>query len=223
MRHALLMVGCSALLLGGCAMDRANRPSVAMIPEVQDQPQSRWETLVTPEDTTRLNGLPQVWTKARATVPARLKAKLVQEGALVDPLSALDLPTLPPGPYYCRLVRLGGPVPFVTYKPDFCTVAGTAHSLSFTKQSGSILPGGWLFADTDKRQVFLGTFRSAQSKSAPAYSVNKAQDVAGVVERVGPFRWRLVLTQAGGGALLDIYELVPITPRVAGAVPAVPG
>ena len=35
-------------------------------------------------------------------------------------------------------------------------------------------------------------------------------------------RWRLVLTQAGNGALLDIYELVPVTPLVPGAKPAVP-
>ena len=50
----------------------------------------------------------------------------------------------------------------------------------------------------------------------------RSQDVAGVIERVSPFRWRLVLTRAGKGALLDVYELVPVTPEVPGAAPAVP-
>ncbi|RZM36073.1 MAG: DUF4893 domain-containing protein, partial [Sphingomonas sp.] len=36
-------------------------------------------------------------------------------------------------------------------------------------------------------------------------------------------RWRMVLSRAGGGALLDVYELVPVTPKVPGAMPAVAG
>lgn len=179
--------------------------------------------MVTPSDKARLDALPDTWQRARASVPKRLATKLEAEGTLVQPAAALDLPSLPPGPYYCRLVRLGGRVGLATFKPDFCIVDGTTGHVSFTKQSGASLPGGWLFADSDTRQVFLGTFRPSRMKTAPAYSINPAQDVAGVVERVGPFRWRLVLTRAGEGALLDVYELVPVTPPVKGAVPAVPG
>lgn len=203
--------GCTA----GTARPRAT-PHMAATP-------TGWAGSVTAEDRSRLDALPATWSRARAAVPVRLKAKLDAEGPLVQPGAALDLPALPPGPYYCRLVRLGGTHGLDTYKPDFCTVDGTTHALSFTKQSGTSLPGGWLFPDTDKRQVFLGTFRPARADSAPPYSVNPAQDVAGVVERVAPFRWRLVLTRAGKGALLDIYELVPVTPVVRGAVPAIPG
>jgi Domain of unknown function (DUF4893) len=203
--------GCTA----GTARPRAT-PHIAATP-------TGWAGSVTAEDRSRLDALPATCARPRAAVPVRLKAKLDGEGPLVQPGAALDLPALPPGPYYCRLVRLGGAHGLDTYKPDFCTVDGTTHALSFTKQSGTSLPGGWLFPDTDKRQVFLGTFRPAHADSAPPYSVNPAQDVAGVVERVAPFRWRLVLTRAGKGALLDIYELVPVTPVVRGAVPAIPG
>ncbi|MFA6122759.1 MAG: DUF4893 domain-containing protein [Sphingomonas sp.] len=206
-------------LLSGCMAGTA-RPRAA-IGKVATAP--GWAGSITPGDRTLLEALPATWERARASVPQRLKAKLNAEGPLVQPGAALELPALPPGPYYCRLVRLGGAHGLDTFKPDFCNVDGTTHNLSFTKQSGTILPGGWLFPDTDKRQVFLGTFRPARANSAPPYSVDPKQDVAGVVERVAPFRWRLVLTRAGQGALLDIYELVPVTPQVQGAVPAIPG
>ncbi len=222
MRHGFLLFVTAASMLSGCATERARKPSVTLSGETGDATPPRWEALITAGDRVRLAALAQTWATARAAIPARLAAKLAQEGPLLDPAAALDLPTLPPGPYYCRLVRLGGRAALATYKPDFCTVDGTAHSLAFTKQSGSILPGGWLFPDTDKRQVFLGSFRATAGKSAAAYGTDAARDVAGVVERVGSFRWRLVLTRAGGGAALDIYELVPVTPRVPGSVPAVP-
>ncbi len=98
----------------------------------------------------------------------------------------------------------------------------SANRLSFTKQTGQNLPGGWLHPDTPGRLVFLGAVPPPGGKAAPLYGVHPAQDLAGVVERVSPFRWRLVLTRAGRGALLDIYELVPVTPAVPGATPAVP-
>ena len=216
MLHGSILLVSVALLLSGCAAGARHPASKALVRAEPVEP-AGWEAAITASDRARLVSLPDVWAKTRASVPARAKAQLVREGALVDPAAALDLPALPPGPYSCRLVRLGGRAGFATFKPDLCTVDGSARSLSLTKQSGSILPGGWLFADTDRRQIFLGTFRRARMKSAPAYSVNPAQDVVGVVERVAPFRWRLVLTRAGGGAAVDIYELVPMTPRVPGS------
>ena len=89
-----------------------------------------WAGSVTAEDRSRLDALPTTWVRARAAVPVRLKAKLDAEGPLVQPGAALDLPALPPGPYYCRLVRLGGAHGLDTYKPDFCTVDGTTDRKS---------------------------------------------------------------------------------------------
>ncbi len=42
----------------------------------------------------------------------------------------------------------------------------------------------------------------------PAYADNPERDVIGVVERIGDFRYRLVLPRPRG-AILEIYELVP--------------
>ena len=218
MKHGSFLPASVVLLLAsGCASGLYPSGAIKAPESTAVVEPAGWETAITAPDRARLAALPDLWTKALAAVPSRMKTALDREGPLVDPAAALDLPALPPGPYSCRLVRLGGRAGFATFKPDFCTVDGSARNLALTKQSGSILPGGWLFADTDRRQVFLGTFRPPHLKSAPAYSVNPAQDVVGVIERVAPFRWRLVLTRAGGGAVLDIYELVPLTPRVPGS------
>ncbi|MES2056193.1 MAG: DUF4893 domain-containing protein [Pseudomonadota bacterium] len=213
MYRALLTLALFGSLTAGCATTR-NHTSVVV--EASAQP-SGWESVATPEDLVRLEALPSRWAAARAAVPKRLASKLAAEGPLVQPDAALDLPALPPGPYRCRLLRFGGRAAFTSFAPDFCYVEGDTKSLSFTKQTGTILPGGWVYADTNKRQVFLGTFRNGAEKIAPSYGHDPERDVAGVIERVGPFRWRFVLAHAGKGALLDLYELVPVPPTGPGS------
>ena len=132
------------------------------------------------------------------------------------------LPQLPPGPYYCRLLRFGGRPRFATFKPDFCYVEAGTDALAFTKQTGENLPEGWIFPDGDTRQIFLGTFRREGEPGGKHYGDDPVHDIAGIVERVSPFRWRLILTRAGGDAALELYELVPVPPEVPGAKPAVP-
>ncbi len=214
MRRAASALALSAVVLGACAT--RPRPVVTVEPIVEAAEPKEWEGLITPADRAKLATLPDLWRRARSAVPRRAAARLAAEGALVDPTVALDLPTPPPGPYHCRLVRFGGRVGITTFPPDFCYVETSGGGLSFTKQTGSNLPQGWLHEDTPKREVFLGTTGPGR------YTDDPARDVVGVVERVSPFRWRLVLTRAGRGAVLDLYELVPVTPEVPGAKPAVP-
>ncbi|HVF93023.1 MAG TPA: DUF4893 domain-containing protein [Sphingomonas sp.] len=221
MRRTACLLALCALPIAGCATVPVP-PPVAQASVTIGSEEAAWNITATVADRDRIAALPAVWAQARAAVPRRLRAKLQQEGALVDPAAALEAPTLPPGPYHCRLVRFGGRAGFASYAPDFCYVEVDKNSLAFTKQTGTNLPVGWLFADTDHRQVFLGSFKQPGKGTAPAYGNDPSRDVAGVVERVAPFRWRLVLTRAGNGAALDIYELVPVTPLVPGAKPAVP-
>lgn len=223
MRRAASLLAYTMVALTGCASAPKTPPPtvVASAVTVGSEP-TAWDVVATPADKQRIAAMPAIWARARAAVPRRLAAKLKAEGALTDPAAALEAPTLPPGPYHCRLVRFGGRAGFASYAPDFCYVEVEKDSLAFTKQTGTNLPVGWLYPDTDRRQIFIGSFKRPGETTAPAYGDNPAQDVAGVVERVAPFRWRLVLTQAGKGAMLDIYELVPVTPLVPGAKPAVP-
>lgn len=207
----------------------ATRPSpapVAQVTSVEAEPApvvEGWRAIASAEDQARLDQMPQAWARARAAVPRRLSAKLKMEGSLLDPAAALELPALPPGPYRCRLVRFGGRVPLASFKPDFCYVTGDAKGVAFTKQDGQTLPGGWIYEDTPTRQVLLGGMRAKPDEQAPAYGGDPARDVAAVIERVAPFRWRLILARPGRGALLDVYELVPVPPEVPGATPAVAG
>ena len=219
MRRIASAIALLSATLAGCAT-RPARP-VVMLETPAPEP-TGWRAIASPEDRMRLEMLPMMWTRARAAVPRRARAKLKAETELVEPSSALELSAPPPGPYRCRLVRFRPRTGIATFPPDFCYVDGGAEGLSFTKQTGENLPGGWLHQDTPTRHVFLGATPKPGAKGVPRYGDDPARDVAGVVERVSPFRWRLVLARPGRGAVLDVYELVPVTPEVPGATPAVP-
>jgi hypothetical protein len=207
------------LALAACAHSPPPRPAAVMEPVTQP---TGWQAIASAEDQTRIAELPQTWARALAAVPRRQQGRLRAETKLVDPDAALELPALPPGPYRCRLLRFGGRAGFQTFAPDFCYVDGDDKGVSFTKQTGSNLPQGWLHADLPTRQVFLGSLPRPGSTVVGRYGDDPPQDLSGVIERVSPFRWRLVLTRAGRGAILDVYELVPVPPEVPGATPAVP-
>ena len=217
MRRAALAL--ALIPLAACATKPL--PKAVVLVEAAPQP-TGWRAIASSEDQRRIDQLAAAWSQARAAVPRRTRERLKAESKLVDPAAALELPAPPPGPYRCRLLRFGGREGFRSFPPDFCYIDGDDKGLSFTKQTGSNLPGGWLHADTPTRQVFLGSLPKPGATGVPRYGDDPAQDVAGVVERVSPFRWRLVLTRAGKGAVLDLYELVPVTPEVPGATPAVP-
>lgn len=216
MRRAVFAFALPPLVLGACAGKQPVSTLSTSAAVVEAVPAKEWEEVATPADQAGIAALAERWASALDAVPRRSTARLRAEGPLAEPGAALEMPTPSPGPYHCRLIRFGGRAGFATFPPDFCYVEASEGRLSFTKQTGSNLPNGWLHEDTPTRLVFLGTMGPGRYGDAPE------RDVAGVVERVSPFRWRLVLTRAGRGALLDVYELVPVTPEVPGAPRAVP-
>lgn len=218
MRRAPILLALT-LPLAACAATHKRPVMVSVEPPPVE---TGWRKIATRDDQDRVQALSAKLASARAAVPRRLAGKLAEEGALVDPAAAQTLPEMPPGPYHCRLLRFRGRAGFASFAPDFCYVQPATDAVSFTKQTGSNLPQGYLYPDSDKRLVFLGTFRAGADGKSLGYNEDQSQDVAGVVERVSSFRWRLILTRAGKGAALDLYELVPVTPAVPGAKPAVP-
>lgn len=216
MRRAVFAFALLPLTLCACAARQPVPAAAAPAAVVEAARMKEWEEVVTPADQAGIAALPERWGRALDAVPRRSAARLRAEGPLAEPGAALEMPTPPPGPYHCRLIRFGGRTGVATFPPDFCYVEVNEGRLSFTKQTGSNLPNGWLHEDTPTRLIFLGTMGPGR------YADEPERDVAGVVERVSPFRWRLVLTRAGRGALLDVYELVPVTPEVPGAPRAVP-
>jgi hypothetical protein len=206
-------VGAVALgvALAGCTTGPKAVVTVAAGAPVE-QP-TGWRATATADDQKRIDALTDRMQRMLAAVPAGARARVAAERPLLDPNSGLDAPALSPGSYQCRLVRVGGRRGVVSYKSDFCYIAMVDGKQSFTKQTGTQLPGGWLFDDDkSKRLIFLGTLRPQQAASAPPYGEVRQRDVAAVIERIAPFRWRMALVKndGQGDQMLDIYELIPV-------------
>lgn len=206
----VVIVAAALAGLAGCQTPRPAAPSVV----VETTPQvATWRTILTPVDLDRLQRADQAWTRALADARrAGFNRRITSEGDLFDAQAALPRATLPPGSYRCRAFRFGGgsgrSSAFGSQGPFFCYVGVEGAILSFTQQTGTRRPGGYVYDDTDIRQVFIGAVATGQ-QVPPAYGATPQRDVAGHVERVGPFRYRLVMPWTAAGATLEILELVP--------------
>lgn len=200
------------LPLAACAA-QPKPQAAAAVSVAPEPPRAAWRGKAVPEDAERIDAIEGTWQAALAEVSRGKRSVLATEGPLVDRTAALDHPALPPGAYKCRLVRVGegaGRGGLVSFPSFFCNIGsgGEQGSLSFSKQTGSDLPAGWLHADGDHRYIFLGAKQAKPGDTSLVYGADRAKDVAGVVERIGPFRWRLTVPSAP--AKLDVYELTPV-------------
>lgn len=174
----------------------------------------KWRGTVSSEDDARIDRLDENWSAMLHAMSRRDRALADREGDLLDPGAARTHPQPSPGSYICHLVKVGdagkGEAQVKSF-PDFvCYIrAESDNRLSFTKQTGTELPGGWLYEDNDKRLVMVGALQRAPGDNSLAYADDPARDLVGVVERIGPFRWRLVLPWRGDKPGLDVYELKP--------------
>lgn len=204
--------------MSGCALlDRPRaappRPVAVTLPPGNA---SVWLGVASAEDADRLRRLGTAWTEGlREARDGRFGAAVREEGDLLRPAVALARPAPTPGSYNCRLVRLGkanrrSPA-FERFKPFFCYVEVEGELLTIVKQTGSERPAGRLWEDdVPTRLVFLGSLALGNTEQLKAYGQDGSRDMAGVVERVGPMRWRLVIPYPRSGAKLDVYELSPV-------------
>ncbi|WP_343520826.1 DUF4893 domain-containing protein [Sphingomonas sp.] len=204
MRSVVLAVLVS-LVLAGCAAKRETVVVSASQVEIVDDGGAG--QVIRPADQARIDALPAIWQAAWGKSPGRARTA---EGALLEPGAALDHPELSPGSYNCRLIRLGrraGARRMRSFPTHFCHVGTSNGELNFTKQTGSDLPAGHLYK-TEKRYTFVGALQRAEGDNSLVYGTDQARDVTGVVERVGPFRWRMVVPM--GEQDLDVLELTPV-------------
>lgn len=200
-------------LLAACQPLERPAPPVAVSVAVEEK--AGWERVATDQDQGKISRLDAAWTEALADARrAGFSSQLKAEGDLLDPAAALPRAAPPPGSYNCRLVRLGragGSKAFIAYKPFFCFVGVNGEQLSITKQTGSRRPGGYLF-DTDKtnRLIFLGSEALGTEETPAAYGEDPTRSMAGVFERYGDFRYRLVVPWPRRESKLDVFELIPI-------------
>lgn len=219
MVRRLLVICLTGAALGGCATHRAATGAHATVEVEAAAAQPTWATFATPAGVQSLDTLHARFTQAVHTLPRPAAARVRAEGALLDPDAAQLAPQLTPGPYHCRLVRIGGARGVQGFAPDVCYILADTDGLAFAKASGENRPEGHLHADGDKRMVLLGTYRRANEKAQHRYGDDPARDIVGVFERVSSFRWRLIIDRAGS---LDVYEMVPVPPEVKGAKAMVP-
>lgn len=173
-----------------------------------------WRATATDADKQRIRGWYGSWQAALADARAKgFGADIDREGALLQPTAALPNPHLPAGEYRCRTIKIGtqgrGALGYIAYDWFRCRVAPEQGLSSLTKLSGSQRPVGLIFPDNLKRQVFLGTLALGDEKMAINYGSDRMRDMAGLVERIGDNRWRLVLPAPAYESLLDVIELVP--------------
>jgi hypothetical protein len=195
------------LAVAGCA----GHPPPSVPAAAVERP-AAWRATIRPDDAARIESLRARWTAARAVTARRGSAMVSGDENLLKSDQGLAHGALPPGSYRCRsLVLTRGAMQ--RNQSSFCYVGGEAgERVSFTKQTGTSLPGGWLYPDGD-RYVFLGARQRRPGDGSLGYGIDRTRDLVGVVERIGAFRWRLVLA----GDPIEIYELVPAERQGVGA------
>jgi hypothetical protein len=178
-------------------------------------PTPGWRDVATLQDRARIRGWWATWEKALAAARAAGHgANIDADAALYKADAALPNPHLPPGDYRCRTVKLGAKSPetglaYVAYPWFACRVAAEQGLFSFAKINGSQRPIGLIFDDNARRQIFLGTLMLGEERTPMNYGDDPHRDMAGLVERIGATRWRIVLPQPAFESLLDVIELVP--------------
>ena len=219
-RHSPLIL---LLLLGGCETMSADEPLRDLPPPavvVEDDPDGEWQGYANIADADRIGLLGDAWAEGlEAARKAGFTNAVEQQGNLLDPAAGLAKPDPTPGSYECRLVKLGQAKPsdpmFIAYNPFFCYVEVEAVEgddegrFTIVKQTGSQRPAGRLW-DAGDRYVFLGSLALGNEREPLAYGEDPERDMAGVWERIGPFRWRLVIPYPRNGGIVDVFELTPV-------------
>jgi hypothetical protein len=205
------------LLASGCE----TRPKVppGLNPRVEVGPPLKsevWKQIATADDEDRLSRLQSAWEAALAEARKTNPGEVRREGDLLKPDAAMPRPAPTPGSYNCRLIKLGSARPktrsYESFKPFFCYVEVENDLLTIVKQTGSQRPAGRLWEDDNpERLVFLGSLALGDEDQPLAYGDNPKRNMAGVFERIGPFRWRLVIPWPQSSSKLDVFELTPVT------------
>jgi hypothetical protein len=212
--HAAALLACA--MLASCVpkpkVPEGITPTVEVGPPLKAE---AWKQVATDADEDRLARLSEAWKAGLADARRTSAAEVRREGALLRPDAALPRPAPTPGSYNCRLVKMGRTAPrgraYESFKPFFCYVEVEGDLLTIVKQTGSERPAGRLWEDDDpQRLVFLGSLALANEEQPLAYGDDPKRDMAGVVERIGTFEWRLVIPWPQGTSKLDVFRLTPV-------------
>lgn len=204
------------LLSSGCStkpkLPPGVHPSVVVGPPLKSD---AWKAVATPADQDRLARLGLAWQEALGEAKRSNPGDVAREGKLLLPRVGLSRPDPTPGSYNCRMITLGKATlkgkAFESFKPFFCYVQVEGDQLTIVKQTGSQRPSGRLWEDDDpNRMIFLGSLALASDDQPLAYGDDPKRNMAGVLERIAPFRWRLVIPWPQSDSKLNVFELTPV-------------
>lgn len=207
MRRACLGL-CAALALAACGARQGAEPLMA--PAAPPE----WRSIATAHDRARLRDWRSAWVEAlRKAQAAGFGPTIAREGALLQPDSAVEWHEAPDGDYRCRTIKIGGKsegmLDYVAYPVFNCRIRREQGLMSFAKMSGSQRPIGHLLADPGNRMIFLGTLQLGDETRALEYGRDQERDMAGIFERIGEDRWRLVFPSPHFESMTDVLEIVP--------------
>jgi hypothetical protein len=204
------LVCCLAMLTGAaaCQTAPADKPVAAAAKVVVEEAEP-WRSIASERDAAALDTLSSRWRQAIAAGrAANLSRRIAAEGELLAPDARLSRAAPAPGSYRCRYVRPGGPR-WVSSARGFCYIGVEGGQLSLATELRGLRIAGYLWElKGGERLVFLGGAVPAGQKTAGAYGETPSRDTAGLVERIGEFRYRLTLPEPAPGVGLTVVELV---------------
>jgi len=217
-RASFILAALAVPLLAACSTVPPVPRSVADGPPSPPASDGSWRATATEQDKARIRGWYSSWEAALADARAKgFGPQIQREGVLLQPTAALPNPYLPAGDYKCRTIKVGtqggGTLGYIAYGWFRCRVSAEQGLYSLVKLTGSQRPVGLIFPDNLTRQVFLGTLELGDETLPVSYGSDRMRDMAGLVERIGDNRWRLVLPAPAYESLLDVIELVPDTAK----------
>jgi hypothetical protein len=203
---------CAVLTLSACGGTGGESVRPASAPARAELPD--WREIATPTDRSRLRQWRTAWVQGLGKADAAgHRAAIAQEGALLQPDSAIGFETPPPGLYQCRTLKIGaksaGMLDYIAYPPFECRLRDENGLISFAKLTGSQRPLGLFLPDNGRRMIFLGTLQLGDEKTPLQYGRDRERDMIGVVERVGDRRWRIAFPYPHFESTMDVLELVP--------------
>ena len=206
-----------ALGLAGCTLPgKEAKPQ----PVVVAAPPTRadiWQAQASAADINRIRRVATGWAAGLSEVRAAgASGEMKAEGKLLDPDAGLPRPAPTPGIYNCRMLKLGREKPrapaFEKFKPFFCHVGVDRQTFTIIKLTGSQRPAGRMWEDDNpNRLIVLGSLGLGNEEEVLNYGDDPRRDMAGIFERIGNFRWRLVIPYPQSGSKLLVFELTPVT------------
>jgi hypothetical protein len=199
----------------GCTTPSGRNPKSTVTIEAPTKTDA-WKAVASAPDQDRIQRLGLAWMDGLIDSKKKYSTAVKEAGNLLKPLSGLPRPEPTPGSYNCRLITLGSTdkktPAYQKFNPFFCYVLTDDDGhLTIVKQTGSQRPAGALWDDDDpNRMIFLGSLALGDEKDPRAYGDDPKRDMAGVFERIGPFRWRLVIPWPQGEVKIQVFELTPV-------------